>query len=161
MRTNQPGHLKSFVYAGLHRYFLTFCTDRRQKFFVDSAAVELVLSQILRAGAENRFAVLAYCFMPDHVHLLVEGEADSSDCLVFIKKAKQYSGFYFSKARGSKLWQRYGYERIVRDDEVTLHVARYMLNNPVRAGLVADPREYPFIGSERYSLAELLDGVAT
>jgi putative transposase len=158
MRTNQPGHLKSFDYIGLHRYLLTFCTDYRQRFFVDRANVELVLLQISRAAAETQIAVLAYCFMPDHVHLLTEGETATSDCLAFIKKAKQYSGFYFSKTRGQKLWQRYGYERIVRDDETTLHMTRYVLNNPVRAGLVADVRDYPFLGSMKYSLEQMLDG---
>jgi putative transposase len=159
MLTNHPAHLKAFDYVGLHRYFLTFCTNYRKKFFTDAATVELVLAQILRASIENRFAVIAYCFMPDHLHLLVEGESDSSDCLTVIKKAKQYSGFHFAQARREKLWQRYGYERVVRDEEHTLDVARYVLNNPLRAGLVADLRRYPFIGSVKYSLDQLIDGV--
>ena len=36
--------------------------------------------------------------MPDHLHLVVEGESDESNRLTFIRKAKQYSGFYFAKA---------------------------------------------------------------
>ena len=159
MHTNYPSHLKSFDYLGLHRYFLTFCTDHRQTFFADAANVDIVFRQILRSAIENKFAVIAYCFMPDHLHLLIEGESDSSDCLTFVKKAKQYSGFYFSKARGQKLWQRYGYERIVRDEENTLDVARYVLDNPIRAGLVSDLRHYPFVGSQKYSLEQLIDGV--
>ena len=159
MRTNHPAHLKAFDYVGLHRYFLTFCTDYRQKFFVDASNVELTLKQILRSAIENQFAITAYCFMPDHLHLLVEGETDSSNCLTFIKKAKQYSGFYFSQARGQKLWQRYGYERIVREDENSLQVARYILENPIRAKLVGSLRDYPFIGSQQYSIEQLIDGM--
>ena len=157
MRTNQPGHLTSFDYRGLYRYFLTFCTDYRQQFFVDAANVEIVLSQFLRAASENHLSVLAYCFMPDHLHLLVEGQTDDADCWEFIRKAKQYSGFYFSKARGQNLWQRYGFERVLRDDEATLDVARYILNNPLRAGLVRDVRDYPYVGSATYSLEEMLE----
>ena len=97
--------------------------------------------------------------MPDHLHMLVEGLEDRSDCRDFIKRAKQYSGFYFTRARGEKLWQRYGYERVLRNDEATLDVARYILRNPVRAGLVSDPRGYPFLGSDRYSLEEILDAL--
>jgi len=89
-----------------------------------------------------------------------EGLRDDSDCLRFIKLAKQYSGFRFAQARGQKLWQRYGFERIVRDDEATLVVARYVLQNPVRAGLVTDARQYPFVGSEKHSIEELLDAMA-
>jgi len=157
MRTNQPGHLREFDYLGLYRYFLTFCTDRRQRFLSDPENVAVVLPQILRAGTETRFAIPAYCFMPDHLHLLIEGLDDGSDCRGFIKKAKQYSGFYFSKARGQTLWQRYGYERVLRNDEATLDVARYILNNPLRAGLVADVRKYPFIGSVTHSFYAIID----
>jgi len=97
--------------------------------------------------------------MPDHLHLLVEGTGDDSDCRRFIKSAKQYSGYYFEKDFKQKLWQRYGFERVLRDDEATVVVARYILNNPVRAGLVADPRDYPFTGSEKYSVDEILEAV--
>ena len=160
MRTNNPGHLTSFDYLGLHRYFLTFCTDYRHYAFANAAVVTLVVRQILRAATENEFALAAYCFMPDHLHLLVEGEADSSDCRRFIKSAKQYSGFYYAKAYGQPLWQRYGYERVLRDDEATLDVARYVLRNPVRAGLVRDVREYPFVGSQKYTVDAILEAVA-
>src|SRR5262249_32793000 len=139
---------------------LTFCCDSRRRAFVDSDSVTLVTQQILRAAAENHMAVIAYCFMPDHLHLLIEGLQDESDCLHFIKLAKQYSGFYYSKARGLKLWQRYGFEHLLRDDELTLVVARYILMNPVRAGLVKDPREYPFLGAVAYTLDELFVAIS-
>src|SRR6185503_12001212 len=111
-----------------------------------SDAVDLVLSQIQRATSEERFALIAYCFMPDHVHLLVEGQVDDSDALRLIRAAKQYSGFYFKQRFGQQLWQRYGFERTLRDDEATLSVARYILENPVRARLVRNPEDYPFSG---------------
>ena len=160
MHTNQPGHLKSFDYRGLHRYSLTFCTNYRRPVFTDASTVTLVYQQILRAGAQEHFAIAAYCFMPDHLHLLVEGVDSDSDCLRFIKLAKQYSGFYYSKKYGQKLWQRYGFEHVLQDDELTLVVTRYILQNPVRAGLVEDPRKHPFSGSETHSIEHLLEAAA-
>jgi len=160
MHTNQPGHLKTFDYRGLHRYSLTFCTNVRRRIFVEHSVVALVIEQILRAANETGFAVMVYCFMPDHLHLLVEGLRDDADCLRFIKFAKQYSGYYYSKERGDKLWQRYGFEHVLRDDELALVVARYILQNPVRAGLVDDPRAYPYSGSQMNSIEELLEAVA-
>ncbi len=59
MRTGTPGHLKTFNYLGLHRYSLTFCTDRRRHLFTKQAAVDLVLAQISRTATENQFAVIA------------------------------------------------------------------------------------------------------
>jgi REP element-mobilizing transposase RayT len=95
--------------------------------------------------------------MPDHLHLLVEGEAETSDCLLFIDRAKQYSGFYFAREFKTRLWQRYGFERVLRLEEATFVVARYILENPVRAGLVTRVEEYPFVGSCVYTLRELME----
>jgi putative transposase len=160
MRTGKPEHLKAFDYLGLHRYSLTFCTDRRRPLFKDEAVVNLVLEQILRAATENHFAVIAYCFMPDHLHLLTEGQADDSDLKRFIARAKQYSGFYYSKQYHDVLWQRYGFEHVLRDNEISLRVARYIVANPLRARLVERLQDYAFIGSQVYSREELIEGVA-
>ena len=97
--------------------------------------------------------------MPDHVHLLVEAQSDDSDGRQFIKRAKQFSGYYFKQRFGTPLWQRYGYEHVLRGDEDTLPVARYILENPLRAGLVASVDEYPFVGSTMYSVREILEAV--
>ena len=160
MRTGRPGHLASFDYIGFHRYSLTFCTHRRQKLFTNAEIVRLVLTQISRASAKHLFGVIAYCFMPDHLHLLVAGQAPDSACKPFIALVKQYSGYHYSEASGSRLWQRYGFEHTLRDEELTLIVAKYILENPIRAGLVDRVHDYPFVGSLVYSLDELLLAIA-
>ena len=99
----------------------------------------------------------AYCFMPDHVHLLIEGTQDDANLLTFIKSAKQYSGFYFKQQTGVRLWQRYGFERVLRHDEASVDVARYIVNNPLRAELVESIDDYPFWGSLTHSREELLE----
>ena len=159
MLTNHPARLKTFDYVGLHRYFLTFCTDRRHPHFATRDRVELVLGQIMRSAADCDFAVVAYCFMPDHLHLLAEAKSEAADCRRFIKRAKQFSGYHFKQHFLTTLWQRYGYEHVLRDDEATLSVARYILENPVRAGLVAQVEEYPFLGSMVYPVREILEAV--
>jgi putative transposase len=159
MRTSYPVHLKHFDYRGRYRYFLTFCTFWRRPHFVRPETVEPTRAQILRAAAEETFAVLAYCFMPDHVHLLIEGGQETSDARRFISRAKQLSGFEFKKQYGEPLWQRYGYERVLRNDEATLSVARYIVENPLRARLVEKVTDYPFIGSAAYGLDDLLAAV--
>jgi REP element-mobilizing transposase RayT len=98
--------------------------------------------------------------MPDHVHLLVEGLSDASNALTFIDRAKQYSGYYFKQAFCTRLWQRYGFEHTLRNDEVALSVARYILDNPIRAGLVQRVQDYPFCGSLMHPIEHILDAVA-
>jgi len=153
--------LKAFDYMGPHRYSIRFCTFERTPRFAEPDVVDLTLKQFLRAAAEERFEILAYCFMPDHVHLLIQGASEDSDCKRFIFRAKQYSGFYYSRQyEKQQLWQRYCCERVLRNDEATLVVARYIVANPVRAGLVSQPEDYPFVGSCVVTLRELLEAVA-
>jgi putative transposase len=155
----KPRRLSTFDYLGLQRYFLTFCTHRRFRHFERAACVEAVHEQFQRAAADLRFAFLAYCYMPDHVHLLVEGQSDDSDGRRFIGHAKQLSAFRFQAHFGERLWQRYGFERTLRANESPVRVARYVLENPVRAGLVAKVDEYPFLGSDVYTVEQILEAV--
>ena len=159
MVTDKPEHLKAFDYLGLHLYFLTFCTNQRHRLFVTADRVATARTQIVRAASEQRFALTAYCFMPDHCHLLVEGEADDSDCRRFIARAKQYSGFHYQAAFRQRLWQRYGHERVLRSDEAAVNVARYILENPIRARMVERIEDYPFSGSSVYTIEQLLEAV--
>src|SRR5687768_13439865 len=108
-----PEHLRSFSYTGPARYFLTFCTYQRRPYFRRATSVEIVNAQFRRAAGEELFSLVAYCFMPDHVHLLVEAEREDADLKRFSKLAKQLAGFHFRRDTGQPLWQRYGYERVL------------------------------------------------
>lgn len=155
----RPEHLKTFDYCGPHRYFLTFCTRHRRRLFVTPERVAAVLLQIQRVAGDGRFAILAYCFMPDHVHLLVEGQSEDADCRRFIARAKQFSGFHCQREFGERLWQPYGYERTLRNHDSTLSIARYIVENPVRAGLVSSAEDHPFTGSDVWKLPEILAAI--
>ncbi len=60
-------------------------------------------------------------------------------------------------SRCGSLWQEGYHDRVLRDEEATTTVVRYMLENPVRAGLVDRPELYPFWGSLVWSRRELLE----
>ncbi len=94
--------------------------------------------------------------MPDHVHLLLIAQSEDADLTRFVKHAKQVTGFAYRQAKGQSLWQPGYHERILRDDEATLSVARYILENPVRAGLATTLGEWPHAGSDVYTWPELL-----
>jgi putative transposase len=109
----------------------------------------------------EEFSVLAYCFMPDHVHFLVQGNSESSDGRQLIKSGKQYAGYAYTRKYGRKLWQPWGFERVLRHDEASFTVARYIVENPVRAGLATTVSEYPFVGSQVYELKDLIASLPT
>jgi len=160
MPPRQPRRLQTFSYVGYQRYFLTFCTIRRRRAFEDAAIVETLLEQIRHTAAAEAFAIFAYCFMPDHLHLLVEGTHETSDLRRFARFAKQRTAFAFRRLRGGRLWQRGYYERVLRSDEATPDVIRYILANPIRAALATTLGEYPFAGSEVFTVADLVDDLA-
>jgi putative transposase len=148
MITKHPARLVSFDYRGEHAYSLTWCCHNRQRLFVQRDKVDFVRAQILRACEPTGIEIPAYCYMPDHVHILANGADENADAKRFISLARQYSGFEFTNRYRHRLWQRYSYERVLRKQETSQSVARYILENPVRAKLVAAVQDYPFAGSE-------------
>ena len=86
--------------------------------------------------------------MPDHVHLVIEGTHEGSDLCRFVKIAKQRVAYVFrTERRISSTWQEGYYERVLRSDEATDVVIRYVLENPVRALIVARAEEYLHSGA--------------
>lgn len=154
---SRPPRLDSFDYTGPYRYFLTICTHGRRPCFTDADTVDLVLAQFRLTAREEEFEILAYCFMSDHLHLLVSGASDRADLTQFVKIAKQRAGFSFRRARGEILWQEGYYDHVLRDEDDTAAVARYIIENPVRAGLVTEPAEYLFWGSDVFTREQLLE----
>jgi REP element-mobilizing transposase RayT len=148
--------LRNFDYRGRHSYFLTFCAYRRREAFHDPAVASMVVDQILSAAARFDFAVFAYCVMPDHAHLLVRGKSPSSELKRFSKRVKQSSGQIHRRRTGGPLWQEGYFDRIVWPEEDLSGIARYIIENPVRSGLVAAATDYPFAGSQLWSIEEIL-----
>ena len=147
-------------YIGQRRCFLTFCVDARHHAFVDAARILSVWLEFLRAATECDVAILAYVFMPDHVHLLVEGRSVGSDLRTFSGLAKQYSGYRYSTAIGRRLWQPSYYDRLLRDEEATWDVIAYICANPLRKQLATNCAEYEFLGSGTMTREELLQGLS-
>jgi REP element-mobilizing transposase RayT len=88
----------------------------------------------------------AHCLMPDHVHLLIAvGQGSLIDC-VAQWKSRCYKA---RRCRGNPapFWQRSFWDHGLRRGEDVDVTAMYILHNPVRAGLVADWRDYPLSGS--------------
>ena len=154
MTIRRPTRLPDFPYVGFYRYSLRFATYGRDRHFVAPERVAAARTQIERTADEDAFAILAYCFMPDHLHLVVEGRAETSDLRRFAKVTKQRAAFVFrTKYDIPFLWQEGYYERVLRSDEATATVVRYVFDNPVRAGLVRSPWDYPFSGGGFWSSA--------
>jgi REP element-mobilizing transposase RayT len=97
--------------------------------------------------------------MPDHLHALLEGLSGRSDFRRCAKMAKQRSGAAYALKAEMPLWQKGYYEHVLRDEEDSREIAFYIIANPVRAGLVRSPDEYPLSGSDSWSIRDLMTWV--
>jgi len=139
--------LNDFSYKGRYRYFVTLRCFLHTYHFSNYETTTYAL-EILKETAERQsFHVWAYCFMPDHAHLLIEGKLEDSDMGKFISAFKQRTSFWFRSRFKAKLWQPGYYDRILRADESTSRVIRYILDNPVRKKIVSDYSKYRNSGS--------------
>ena len=157
MRTKRPRRLDGAPYVGIQRYFLTTCTAFRRPVFDSADVVEAVLSQLRQACELFGMALIVYCFMPDHLHLLVGANGEDADGASLRQTIQAAHRFRVYKRRMPRPFgSRAIDDRVLRDDEATEAVVRYVLENPIRAGLSRTIGEYSFAGSNVYDLAALL-----
>lgn len=127
-------------------YFITICCNNAEELFVNPQLINEILQELSECCNLQGFTNYAYCFMPDHVHLLLRGN-EGTDLIKLIKQFKQKTGYSFRKATGNKLWQKSYYDHILRKEEDVVEVVGYILENPIRKGLTKQVEEYPFSGS--------------
>ena len=151
MKRKNSLRLPDFTYCGPFTYFITCSTYKKEQYFLDRRPVHVILNVMRETGLTYGFTEHIYCFMPDHLHMLLEGKQDSK-LKDYMKNFKQNSAFSFKKEYNRILWQRGFYERVLRREEALDNVALYILNNPVRAGIVDDFRKYPYLGSSTFDL---------
>lgn len=125
-------------------YFLTIAVAGRRKLFMNLENAIIVLDAIQWLRDANRFAVSAAVLMPDHLHLV--GQLGQSTLSRVMHTLKSYSARSLAAAGvETPVWQEGYYDHALRDDEDYRGKVTYLLQNPVRAGLVSRVDEYPFV----------------
>ena len=152
-RKSSP-RLKIFDYKGNYCYFITCCTHQSKPYFKDKNLVNAVLNTLQGIARKETFTILSYCFMPDHLHLLLSGE-ETSSLKDFMRNFKQKSSFRFRKISKKTLWQRSYYDHVLSKEEDIREIALYIFRNPIRKGIVACIRDYPFLGSDVFDCYRL------
>jgi REP element-mobilizing transposase RayT len=153
---NRPGRLRDFDYKGRFTYFLTLCVDRRVPAFEDLPFALWAIEQLLQQAKLRGFAVLAYSLMPDHAHIIPEGRDDNANLRSLMYSWNTRTGFAWRRRTGSRLWQSGYYDHVLRERDNPLGVCRYVLMNPVRAGIVKEPQLYPLSGSSEYTIEDII-----
>lgn len=112
--------------------------NRRQQVFFCEQDYRYYL-RLLRRHAPQHLEILAYCLMPNHVHLVVIPRAADALAAVFGKVHHDYTAMVNHREKWTGfLWQGRFYSSPM-DESHTLQAACYSENNPVFAGLVTQP----------------------
>lgn len=114
-------------------------TRGREQLFADWRLGRVVVQEVAALPMES----LAWVRMPDHLHwLLVLGEEDLG---TLVRTLKSRSAIAVNRAlgRAGPVWQKGYYDHALRGEEDLRSVARYVVANPVRSGLVERVGDYP------------------
>ena len=140
-----PSHPKrlrrlSRVWEDHSRYFLTCCTRGRQPALANADVHGRIRN--FAAGSLERYGVWvdAYVAMPDHLHLIVSMARESVSLGEWIK------AFKATVAHREFGWQPGYFDHVLRSDESAMEKWEYIRMNPVRAGWVAAPEQWPYSG---------------
>lgn len=125
-------------------YHVTSRGDRREDIYHDDADRQSWLAVLAQVCKRFNWTVHAYCLMSNHYHLLVE-TPDAN----FSAGMRQLNGVYTqltNRAHGrvGHVFQGRFKAILVDKDNYLLELARYVVLNPVRAGMVQDPGQWPW-----------------
>lgn len=124
-------------------YHITVCTWKKMPYFREFAAGMVVAKNLSKS--DPKLETLCYVVMPDHFHWLFQiSGIDSLSALVQKLKSVTTKELREAGLAGPyPVWQKGFYDHALRQEEDVVNVARYIVANPIRAGLVRSVREYP------------------
>ncbi len=134
--------------------------NRRERVFFEDADYAAYLDLIATAAKRAGTAIWSYRLMPNHVHFIMAPAGPDGLRDTFAEAHRRYTARIHQRFKWTgHLWQgRFG--SVAMDDDHMLAAARYVPMNPVRAGMVARPEDWPW-SSARAHLAGRDDGIVS
>lgn len=124
-------------------YLLTTVTEQRRPIFSDFHIGRLMVSQMRQAHDQGIVDSIAWVVMPDHCHWLFElRQKTLGELMCRIKSRSSVTVNNASQSSG-RLWQKGYHDRALRREDDLKATARYIVQNPIRAGLAARIGDYP------------------
>ena len=113
------------------------------------------VAQILRLGMMEwrLYDLHAWVIMANHVHVLLRPHASLGKILMNIKSGSAREANKLLQRTGQPFWQDDSYDHWVRNDRERNSIIRYIHFNPVKAGLVTDPSDWPWSSASRQRMA--------
>lgn len=111
-------------------------------------AIAQIVQKALRHFDGARYRLLAWCVMPNHVHVLLELAENGHSLPAIVHSWKSYTARQINKKldRTGRLWMPDYFDRYIRDQAHLDACIHYIRQNPVKAGLVAAAEDWPWSG---------------
>lgn len=118
--------------------------------FFDENAIVYFLESMKEKSNKLKMRILAYCIMPNHFHIIVQNS--SGKLSAFMKQLNGQYGMYYRKRKGGKghVFQGRFKSTLIQEDAYMRMVIIYVLLNPVRKGIVSNPRAYKWSSIREY-----------
>lgn len=141
----KPTRLRDFDYAAPNSIFFSTARARRGLFpFVDAGMNEEIIDLFVRERSRIGHAIYVYCLMPNDYHLLCSPLESGKPITALMGGINsQIIRLLWAQGYKGKCMQRSFYDHVVRREEDLREIARYILDNPVRRGLVERAEDYP------------------
>ncbi|MGC9523529.1 MAG: REP-associated tyrosine transposase [Anaerolineae bacterium] len=116
--------------------------------------VAQMVAESLHYRQDKVWDLLAYCLMPNHLHIVFTPLVDSDGhCPTATAIMQSFKGYTAHKAnvllhRQEAFWQHESYDHWVRDEDELARIITYVINNPVKAGLVEHWEDWPWTYSQ-------------
>ncbi len=124
-------------------YLITTTTFERSPIFLNIDSGWLVAKEIHRLEQKKWSRSLCWVVMPDHIHWLFVLRQRSLARMIQALKSRSAISINRHRGRSGRVWQPGFHDRALRRDEDIKKVARYVIANPLRAGLVENITDYP------------------
>lgn len=150
------GNIKRFYEENAACFLTTVTKDRIEK-FRDPKNCKILLVTIEYFKLILDYRLYGFCIMPEHLHLIIHpfGKYDFSYIMKMLK-----GGFArkINKINGGegKIWQKGFYDECILDTLTLIKKLEYIHNNPMKAGLVNSPEEYPYSSYNHYIKTDYL-----
>ena len=145
-------HREAWNIAG-HSHYLTFSTLHRRKYLLEERICFLLARRINKAAKKLNFAVLAYVFMPDHVHILIHPMNEIYDMSKILQAIKQGPSRSAKNRKwiSTDLWEPGGgHDSNIYNAKARQNCILYILQNPVRKGFVEASWDYRWSSANWY-----------
>ncbi|QMW00834.1 REP-associated tyrosine transposase [Spirosoma foliorum] len=132
------------------RYFVSFDqyidTCRSGADWLKNEEIAELVKQSLHFGHTTHYHLHAYCVMPNHVHVLLTVLCEDMPFYKILQRLKTYTAVRANRLlnrTGQPFWQSESYDHAVRNEKSFKRIVNYILQNPVKAGLVTDWEDWP------------------